>query len=84
MLGTTKVRPFESSRLYKNITGTPDYYFTHSFRMLSRSNIGITPCLYGDEFIASYEVSNIAGVQFHPELSQTNGLNLLKNFIELF
>jgi glutamine amidotransferase len=83
-VGYNQVKPCPETRLYLKIQPEPDYYFTHSFRMLSDSNIGKTTCLYGEEFVASFEVDNIAGVQFHPELSQTNGLNLLKNFIELF
>lgn len=83
-VGYNQVIPTENSRLYNGIDLQPDYYFTHSFRMQSESNIGQSNCLYGDEFIASFEVDNIAGVQFHPELSQTNGLKLLKNFIEKF
>jgi len=83
-VGYNQVNPCLGSRLYSNIHPQPDYYFTHSFRMLSETDIGKTTCLYGDEFVASFEVDNIAGVQFHPELSQTNGLHLLKNFIELF
>lgn len=83
-VGYNQVRPCPSSRLYSNIHPEPDYYFTHSYRMLSDSDIGKTTCLYGEEFVASFEIDNIAGVQFHPELSQTNGLHLLKNFIELF
>ncbi|MBN8444756.1 MAG: imidazole glycerol phosphate synthase subunit HisH [Gammaproteobacteria bacterium] len=83
-VGYNQVKPCPESRLYSNIHPEPDYYFTHSFRMLSDANIGKTTCLYGEEFVASFEVDNIAGVQFHPELSQTNGLHLIKNFIELF
>lgn len=83
-VGYNQVIPTENSRLYNGIDLQPDYYFTHSFRMQSESSIGQSNCLYGDEFIASFEIDNIAGVQFHPELSQTNGLKLLKNFIEKF
>lgn len=83
-VGYNQVRPCSGSRLYSNILPEPDYYFTHSFRMLSDADIGKTTCFYGEEFVASFEINNIAGVQFHPELSQTNGLHLLKNFIELF
>lgn len=83
-VGYNQVRPCEGSRLYSGIHSEPDYYFTHSFRMTTESNIGKSNCDYGEEFVASFEVDNIAGVQFHPELSQTNGLQLLKNFIELF
>ena len=83
-VGFNQVVPTHNSRLYKGIDGTPDFYFTHSFKMLSKSNIGQSICNYGESFIASFELDNVAGVQFHPELSQKNGLHLIKNFIELF
>lgn len=83
-VGYNQVRPCVGSRLYRGIPLEPDYYFTHSFRMRSNADINQTICHYGEEFIASFEIKNIAGVQFHPELSQVNGLRLIKNFIELF
>ena len=83
-VGFNQVLPNPNSRLYKGVVCNPDYYFTHSFRMISESDIGQSNCNYGDHFVASFELDNIAGVQFHPELSQNNGLQLLKNFVELF
>jgi glutamine amidotransferase len=61
-----------------------DFYFTHSYCMQSDDRINQCYCSYGETFIASFEKGNIAGVQFHPELSQRNGLKLLKNYIEKF
>lgn len=83
-VGYNQVTPCQDSRLYSGIHDKPDYYFTHSFRMSSSADLGKTSCIYGEEFVASFEIDNIAGVQFHPELSQINGLQLLRNFIELF
>lgn len=83
-VGYNQVSLCRNSRLYSGINPSPDYYFTHSFRMYSSADIGKSTCNYGEEFVASFEVGNIAGVQFHPELSQVNGLQLIKNFIELF
>lgn len=74
----------EKSRLYQGLKNLSDFYFTHSFKMDSDSNINQAVCDYGNPFVASYELDNIAGVQFHPELSQTNGLKLLENFIKSF
>ena len=34
--------------------------------------------------LSSFEKSNIAGTQYHPELSQKNGLSVLRNFVKLF
>lgn len=83
-VGYNQVVPRKDSRLYSDLSTNPDYYFTHSFKMSSSAEIGRSDCSYGDSFVASFELDNIAGVQFHPELSQKNGLKLLKNFIELF
>ena len=38
-------------------------------------------CNYGDNFLAAFQYKNICGTQFHPEMSQSNGLQLLKNFL---
>lgn len=83
-VGFNQVLTMQNSRLYNEIGTNPDFYFTHSFRMNTLSEIGQSYCNYGSDFVASFELDNVAGVQFHPELSQNNGLKLLKNFIELF
>ena len=83
-VGYNQVMVKSVNRLYRNLPDNSDFYFTHSHRMISNSNIGQSNCEYGDLFVASFEYENIAGVQFHPELSQRNGLSLIKNFIDIF
>ena len=73
-----------NSKLFEGIKDKADFYFTHSYRMHSDDNINQSICNYQGDFIAGFEVENICGVQFHPELSQNNGLRLLKNFIDNF
>ena len=38
---------------------------------------------YGGPFCAAIWKDNLFATQFHPEKSQSNGLALLKNFVEL-
>jgi len=83
-VGFNQVSIMENSKLYHGLDNLSDFYFTHSFQMQSNENIRQATCNYGNKFIVSYELNNIAGVQFHPELSQTNGLKLLDNFIKNF
>jgi len=83
-VGFNQVMTNANTKLYDGFSGENDFYFTHSYRLQSLNNINQSMCNYGEEFIASYEKDNIIGTQFHPELSQTNGLKLLKNFIEKF
>ena len=83
-VGYNQITINKYSKLYSNLAHSPDFYFTHSYRVHSDENICQSFCFYQDDFIASFELANIAGVQFHPELSQKNGLQLLKNFIDLF
>jgi len=83
-VGFNQVIVNSNSKLYDGIKTESDFYFTHSYKMTSNTNINQSECEYGERFIASFEIDNIVGVQFHPELSQINGLRLLKNFIEKF
>ena len=83
-VGFNQVNINTNSKLYEGLDDLSDFYFTHSFQMQSTNQINQSTCNYSLNFIASYEVDNIAGVQFHPELSQTNGLKLLNNFIKNF
>jgi len=82
-IGFNQVKKNKSSILFDGIEDNSDFYFVHSYKMLSNYDINQSVCDYGEAFIASFEQENIFGVQFHPELSQSNGLSLLKNFITL-
>ena len=84
-VGFDQVAIDSNLRLYSEFSGeNVDFYFTHSYSLESDDAINPCRCDYGKNFIASFEKDNIAGVQFHPELSQKNGLKLLKNYIEKF
>ena len=60
----------------------PHVYFTHSyaFRDLPREHVAATTD-YGETIIAAVARDNIFATQFHPEKSQTVGLQILTNFI---
>jgi glutamine amidotransferase len=84
-VGFNQIQVNNGSRLYEGfVNENPDFYFTHNYRMHTHNEIGAAYCHYQDSFVASFEKDNIAGTQFHPELSQTNGLKLLKNFLVNF
>jgi len=83
-VGFNQVVVNTNSKLFDGIKDGADFYFTHSYRMHTNVNINQSLCNYQDDFVAGFEVGNICGVQFHPELSQFNGLRLLKNFIDNF
>ena len=61
-----------------------DYYFVHSYRFVPESKQSILGTSnYGKEFASIIGKGNVIGIQFHPEKSQKNGLQLLKNFISI-
>ena len=73
------------SKLFDGLDEYRDFYFTHSYRMaFSEQPYAVGFCTHGESFIAAFEKDHICGTQFHPEKSQTNGLSLLRNFIEKF
>lgn len=82
-IGFNSVSLSEKKGLFQNLPDNPDFYFVHSYRLLPEGLAGrIAICSHGIDFLAAFEVDNICGTQFHPEKSQTNGLILLKNFLQ--
>ena len=70
---------------YNNLISTKnDYYFVHSyyFDCTDKDNI-LAETKYGTNFASIVGKENIYGVQFHPEKSSSQGLNLLKEFIRV-
>ena len=68
---------------YNNlISSTDHYYFVHSyyFDCVDKDNI-LAETKYGITFASIVGKENIYVVQFHPEKSSSQGLNLLKEFI---
>lgn len=84
-VGFDAVTAVRSSKLLEGLTSPTDFYFTHSYRMaFTGQSCAVGVCSHGEPFVAAFEQGRICGTQFHPEKSQTNGLFLLKNFIEKF
>ena len=80
-MGWNLVIPTNSK--YNNLISTKnDYYFVHSyyFECADKDNI-LAETKYGTNFTSIVGKENIYGVQFHPEKSSSQGLNLLKEFI---
>lgn len=71
----------EASWLTKDIKNGGDFYFTHSYRALVINDNKMLTTNYGEQFMSGFVKDNIAGVQFHPELSKKNGVQLINNFL---
>lgn len=69
------------SPLFHGLPEEVDFYFTHSYRMVCNPDSLLATGYNGEAFAAAVGKGNIYGTQFHPELSQTNGLQLLNNFL---
>lgn len=81
-IGFNSVRAPENSVLFEGLAPETDFYFVHSFRMPSAPKDAlVATCTYGEAFVAAFESGSVFGTQFHPEKSQSNGLRLIKNFL---
>lgn len=60
----------------------PDFYFVHSFVFECSDPDSVAAwCDYGGKFAAMVAKDNFIGTQFHPEKSQSAGLELIRGFI---
>ena len=68
--------------LWKGIPQNSRFYFVHSYyAQAENSHDTIATTEYTNSFTCALAKNNIFAVQFHPEKSQTVGIQLLKNFL---
>ncbi len=84
-MGWNSIRIRRPAPIFHGIAEGSFVYFVHSYYCAAENPADIAAdCRYGDvEFCASLWRDNILATQFHPEKSQTVGLNIFKNFGEL-
>lgn len=69
--------------LWQGIDDHAHFYFVHSYYCEPADSAQVAAvCDYGQPFCASVIQDNLFATQFHPEKSHTDGLQLLKNFVE--
>jgi glutamine amidotransferase len=70
--------------LLKSIDCSLGFYFLHSYYFDSKSaqNV-IARAFYLHDFDCAVSAGHIHGVQFHPEKSHQNGIQVFKNFSDL-
>lgn len=70
--------------LFRGIDSGTYFYFVHSFfPQPADDSIVAARTEYGRNFASAIWRDNVFATQFHPEKSQSAGLRLLKNFVEL-
>ena len=83
-MGWNNVKVINNTKKMNFCKENKDFYFVHSyfFDCYNQKNIvGITN--YGINFPSIVNKENIYGVQFHPEKSSDQGLELIKDFLFL-
>jgi imidazole glycerol-phosphate synthase subunit HisH len=83
-IGWNNVSFSPSSSLFRNIEEGATFYFVHSYQLMPKAAENIIAWTHhSSKITAAVRLNNCFGVQFHPEKSQKNGLQLLLNFSEL-
>ena len=83
-IGWNQLNLKQDTKLYQGLDGEIYQYFVHSYYVAPQNKEVIaTTTDYGIEFVSSIAKDNIYAVQFHPEKSSQQGLQILKNFGEI-
>ena len=81
--GWNQLEVEKETPLLREIPSGAYVYFNHSYYCrASDSSDVIATTGYGARYTCAVQRGNVFGVQFHPEKSQTVGLQILKNFLE--
>jgi len=82
-VGWNSVNYKNQSDLYHGIEDNHNFYFVHSYHFKTEEDVVSGTTNYGVDFVSSIQKKNINAFQFHPEKSQTAGLKIIENFINV-
>jgi glutamine amidotransferase len=81
-MGWNEVMQRGAHPLWAGISDCSRFYFVHSYYPAPRNAADVAATsVYGAPFTCAIARDNIFAVQFHPEKSQSAGLQLLSNFV---
>ena len=81
-IGWNEVAQARPHALWAGIPDRSRFYFVHSYYPAPRdAALTVATAVYGAPFTCAIARDNIFAVQFHPEKSQSAGLQLLSNFV---
>ncbi len=69
--------------LIQSVSAKPHVYFVHSYKAVTGREYLAATADYYQEITAIAYNGKVYGTQFHPEKSGTEGVNMLKNFVNL-
>ena len=83
-MGWNELKVENVSNVFKNMANTNHAYFIHSYEFVPEDkNKNSITTDYGKDVVAAVSSGNIYGSQFHPEKSQSTGIKILTNFLNL-
>lgn len=83
-IGWNEVRFRREKQLGRGLGDRAAMYHVHSFAVKPADPSAVAgTATYGNEFVSAVEQDNLFGVQFHPEKSSRDGLQLLRNFVSV-
>tara|TARA_B100000579_G_C22776860_1_gene827077 strand:- start:495 stop:1103 length:609 start_codon:yes stop_codon:yes gene_type:complete len=83
-MGWNTVELTNKNSLSKEFSTETRFYFVHSYYVkVKDEKNSILKTQYNIKFDSAINSENIYGVQFHPEKSHKNGMQLFKNFIKI-
>ena len=83
-IGWNQINIVKQSKIFENIENNSHMYFVHSYEFIPEDkNVISATTDYSSNIVCSVEKENIFGTQFHPEKSDTMGLKIIDNFINL-
>lgn len=80
-MGWNSIHPLKKSKILESFENEARFYFLHSYYFVCHNQEDVLATTdYGITYASAVSSENIFGIQFHPEKSHSNGVQLLKNF----